>query len=120
MTEAMQKIAGGDKTVAIPALERGDEVGGHGQDAGSVQGKPDRGRSLRVEQEAQKEHKLALRKMADAFEVQVGTVVEAVTAAAIQLQASSKQMASTTTECLSEKFIARTLCAASGGSWPVG
>jgi methyl-accepting chemotaxis protein len=27
MTEAMQKIAGGDKTVAIPALGRGDEVG---------------------------------------------------------------------------------------------
>jgi methyl-accepting chemotaxis protein len=41
---------------------------------------------------------MALRKMADAFEGQVGTVVQAVTAAAIQLQASSKQMASTATE----------------------
>ena len=36
--------------------------------------------------------------MADTFEGQVGTVVQAVTAAAIQLQASSKQMASTATE----------------------
>lgn len=61
------------------------------------------GDRLRVEQEAQKlraeeERKMALRKMADAFEGQVGTVVQAVTAAAIQLQASSKQMASTATE----------------------
>ena len=103
MTEAMQKIAGGDKTVAIPALERGDEVGAMAKTLEVFKASLIESDRLRVEQEAQKlraeeERKLALRKMADAFEGQVGTVVQAVTAAAIQLQASSKQMASTATE----------------------
>ena len=103
MTDAMQKIAGGDKTVAIPALDRGDEVGAMAKTLEVFKASLIEGDRLRAEQEAQKqraeeERKLALRKMADAFEGQVGTVVQAVTAAAIQLQASSKQMASTATE----------------------
>ena len=103
MTEAMQKIAGGDKTTAIPALDRGDEVGTMAKTLEVFKASLIESDRLRVEQEAQKlraeeERKLALRKMADAFEGQVGTVVQAVTAAAIQLQASSKQMASTATE----------------------
>jgi hemerythrin-like metal-binding protein len=102
ITEAMQKIAGGDKTTAIPALERGDEVGAMAKTLEVFKASLIEGDRLRVEQEAQKlraeeERKLALRKMADTFEGQVGTVVQAVTAAAIQLQASSKQMASTAT-----------------------
>ena len=103
MTKAMQKIAGGDKTIAIPALERGDEVGAMAKTLEVFKASLIESDRLRVEQEAQKlraeeERKLALRKMADTFEGQVGTVVQAVTAAAIQLQASSKQMASTATE----------------------
>ena len=103
MTEAMQKIAGGDKTVAIPALDRGDEVGTMAKTLEVFKASLIESDRLRVEQEAQKlraeeERKMALRKMADAFEGQVGTVIGAVTAAAIQLQASSKQMASTATE----------------------
>ncbi len=58
---------------------------------------------MRAEQEAQKrraeaDRRAALHQMADAFESQVGGVVEAVTAAAVQLQASSRQMASTAHE----------------------
>ena len=103
MTEAMQKIAGGDKTVAIPALDRGDEMGAMAKTLEVFKASLIEGDRLRAEQEVQKqraeeERKLALRKMADAFEGQVGTVIQAVTAAAVQLQASSRQMASTATE----------------------
>jgi hemerythrin-like metal-binding protein len=59
--------------------------------------------AMRKEQEVQKaraelERQAALRKMADTFESQVGGVVDAVTAAAVELQASSKQMSSTAQE----------------------
>jgi len=64
---------GGDKTVAIPALERGDEVGSMAKTLEVFKASLIEGDRLRVEQEAQKlraeeERKLALRKMADASE----------------------------------------------------
>jgi methyl-accepting chemotaxis protein len=103
MTEAMQKIAGGDKMVAIPALDRGDELGAMAKTLEVFKASLIEGDRLRAEQELQKqraeeERKVALRKMADAFEGQVGAVVQAVTSAAVELQASSRQMASTATE----------------------
>lgn len=103
MTEAMRALADGNKTIEIPALGRGDEIG---QMASAVQVFKEN--AIRVERltaeqaeqkrRAEEERKLALRKMADAFESQVGSVVQAVTAAAVQLQASARQMAATASE----------------------
>jgi len=103
MTEAMRRLADGDNSTDIPARERRDEIG---LMAGAVQVFKEnalRMEAMRHEQEAQKlrsekERQAALRKMADTFEAQVGGVVDAVTAAAVELQAASKQMASTAQE----------------------
>jgi len=103
MTSAMRRLAGGDNATDIPARSRHDEIG---EMAGAVQVFKDnaiRMEAMRLEQEEQKaraerDRQTALRKMADNFEAQVGGVIDAVTAAAVQLQASSKQMSSTAQE----------------------
>jgi hemerythrin-like metal-binding protein len=103
MTGAMTRLADGDKTVDIPARDNKDEIGAM---AAAVQVFKDN--AIRMEQmtAAQEEQKrraeadrhAAMRTMADNFEGSVGKVIEAVTAAATQLQASSNQMAATATE----------------------
>jgi methyl-accepting chemotaxis protein len=103
MRECMESLTQGHMEVAVPGGERGDEIG---QMARSVQVFKEnliRIKRLEADQEEQKhqteqERKDALRKMADAFEAQVGSVVQTVTSAAVQLQASSRQMAATATE----------------------
>ena len=103
MTAAMRQLADGDNGTDVPARERRDEIG---EMAGAVQIFKEnavRMEAMRHEQEEQKrraerDRQAALRKMADNFEAQVGGVVDAVTAAAVQLQASSKQMAATAQE----------------------
>ncbi len=97
MCAAMRALAGGDTSVAIPGLGRKDEVG---QMAATVQVFKDsmiESERLRAEQEAQKaaaqeERRAALRKLADGFEGQVGSVIQAVSTATAQLQTVSKQM----------------------------
>jgi methyl-accepting chemotaxis protein len=99
----MEALGNGDMTVQVPAVERRDEIGAM---ARSVQFFKDglvRIKQLEVDQERQKqqgeaERKQALLQLAEAFEAQVGAVVNTVTSAAVELQASSKQMAATATE----------------------
>ena len=100
LTGAMLRLAQGDNTTEVPARDRHDEIG---EMAGAVQVFKDnaiRMEAMRRDQEEQKQQaeltrRASLRQMADGFEAQVGGVVEAVTAAAVQLQAASRQMAST-------------------------
>jgi len=103
ITNVMRKLTDNDLTVAVPHTGRGDEVGTMAKSVQIFKENALHIEQMKGEQEAQKlrsaeERKLALRKMADNFESQVGGVVQAVTAAAVQLQASSKQMASTAQE----------------------
>jgi len=103
MTSAMRRLSEGDTSVTIPAQDNRDEIGEMAKAMNIFKENLIANEHMRAEQEAQKiraaeERKLALRKMADNFESQVGGVVQAVTAAAVQLQASSKQMASTAQE----------------------
>ena len=99
----MEALTQGNLSVDVPGADRGDEVG---EMAKSVQVFKDnliRVKQMEADQEEQKrrseeERKMALRQMADSFESQVGGVVQTVTAAAVQLQASSRQMAATATE----------------------
>src|SRR4051812_32990923 len=103
MTAAMKDLAGGNREVNIPGLGYRDEIGSMAEAVQVFKDNAIEKERLEAAQEEQKrradeERKLALRKMADSFESQVGTVVDAVTSAAVQLQASSRQMAATATE----------------------
>jgi methyl-accepting chemotaxis protein len=103
MTAAMKDLAGGNRDVNIPGLGYRDEIGSMAEAVQVFKDNAIEKERLEAAQEQQKrradeERKLALRKMADGFESQVGTVVDAVTSAAVQLQASSRQMAATATE----------------------
>jgi methyl-accepting chemotaxis protein len=111
----METLTQGNLAVEVPGIDRGDELG---QMAKSVQVFKDtliHVKQLKADHEEHKrrsveDHKLALRKMADTFEAEVGAVVETVTSAAVQLQASAKQLASNATETSTE---ATTVAAAS-------
>jgi hemerythrin-like metal-binding protein len=103
MTAAMRRLADGDTSVDIPAKGTRDEIGQMATAMDVFKENIIANERMKAEQEEQKcrsaeERKLALRKMADNFESQVGAVVQGVTSAAVQLQAASKQMASTASE----------------------
>ena len=94
----MAALADGNHGITVPGQNRGDEIGAMAKAVEVFRSNAAEMDRIRNEQGAQKrraaeERKLALRKLADGFEAQVGSVVEAVTAAATQLQAASQQMA---------------------------
>ncbi|NIA71145.1 HAMP domain-containing protein [Pelagibius litoralis] len=97
MTEAMRKLAAGDKKVEIPATDRGDELGNM---AAAVQIFKDQGikaEKLAVEQaerdkRATEEKREATLKVADDLETSIKSVVDAVSASAEQLQATASAM----------------------------
>ncbi len=103
MTAAMQKLAGGDTKVEVPAQGRRDEIG---QMAGAVEVfkhnmiEADR---LRAEQEqskarAEAEKKATMNKMADEFEASVKAVVQMVSSASTELQSTAQSMSATAEE----------------------
>jgi hemerythrin-like metal-binding protein len=103
MTSAMHRLAGGDLKSEIPDQDSSDEIG---EMASAVQVFKDnaiRVKRLEAEQEEQKrqaaeQRHAAMLQLADTFEQSVGGIIETVTSAATQLQASSTQMASTAEE----------------------
>ncbi|MDR3438851.1 methyl-accepting chemotaxis protein [Telmatospirillum sp.] len=102
----MEALTQGNLAVDVPGADRKDELGAMARAVQVFKDNLVRVKRLEADQEEQKrrseeERKLALRKMADTFESQVGSVVQTVTSAAAQLQASSRQMAATATEASS-------------------
>lgn len=103
MTNVMNALAHNDMEIKIPYTENGDELGDM---ATSVHLFKEKMLEVKRLQKAQQEDKLkaeaqrrvAIMKMADVFESSVGKVVEAVTSAASELQASAGQMAITARE----------------------
>ena len=97
MVRAMIRLAGGDFTVAIPSLGRKDEVG---EMAGAVEvfkTNMIETERLRAEQSDAEQRQLQLRKadmhkLADAFEGAVGEIVEMVSSAASELEASANTL----------------------------
>ena len=94
---AMSALADGDKTIAVPGVGRGDEIGTMAKAVDVFKRNMAEMDRLRDEQEAQKgaaqaERKAALRQLADGFEAQVGGVIQSVGSATSQLQAASKLM----------------------------
>ncbi|WP_316980306.1 methyl-accepting chemotaxis protein [Shumkonia mesophila] len=100
---AMKLLAAGNLDVALPALERHDEIG---EMAGTVQiFKENANEKVRLEAEqeekdrqAEAEKRAAMLKLADTFEASVGHVVGQVSSAATEMQSSSEAMSATAEE----------------------
>jgi len=103
MTEIMGLLASGDKTVLVPALENQDEIGAMARAVQVFKENAIRVERLQAEQEemkrrAEADRRAVMLKMADDFEASVKHVVDAVSAAATQMQSSSQSMASVAEE----------------------
>jgi methyl-accepting chemotaxis protein len=103
LSQAMLRLAEGDLNIAIPMVGRNDELGQMGRVINVFKNNAVEKIRLEQSQEEQKrqadaDRRNALHGLADSFESQVGTVVDAVTSAASQMQSSSRQMASTASE----------------------
>jgi len=97
MVSAMTRLAGGEFKIAIPGLGRKDEIG---EMAGAVEIfknnmiEADRLRAeqLEAEQRQVKQRKADMRALANAFEGAVGEIVETVSSAATELEASANTL----------------------------
>ena len=100
MVRAMIALAGGDFRVAIPGLGRRDEVG---EMAGAVEifktsmieTERLRAEQLAIEQRQMQQRKADMHRLADAFEGAVGEIVEMVSSAATELEASASTLTAT-------------------------
>jgi methyl-accepting chemotaxis protein len=100
MVGVMTRLSGGDSTIAIPSLGRTDEVG---EMAGAVQvfktnmidTERLRAEQLEAEQRQLQQRKADMHELADAFEDAVGKIVEKVSSAATELEASAGTLTAT-------------------------
>ncbi len=103
MTSAMSELANGDLTVEVPGMLRSDEIGEMGK---AVQVFKDNAiEKARLEEEressqqrAEEEKRQAMNEMANRFELQVKEVVDGVSSAATEMQATAQQMSATAEE----------------------
>ena len=103
ITAAMQRLAEGDKTIAVENAEQKNEIGDLARALAVFKDNAIEKDHLEAEQEAAKqraeEEKLALMtKMADDFESSVGGVVEAVSSASTEMQSTAQSMSATAEE----------------------
>ncbi len=100
MTETMNRLAAGDHGIAVPALENRDEIGDMGRAVQVFKENAIRVTAMTGEQEAAKakaaaEQRRAMNAMADAFEGSVKGIVQTVSSAATEMQATAGSMSST-------------------------
>ncbi|MBB4370941.1 methyl-accepting chemotaxis protein [Bradyrhizobium sp. cir1] len=101
LTVAMDKLAGGDFSVVLPGLGRKDEVGGV---AAAVEkfkilseqkAREETEAKVRQDQAAAAQRKAEMHKLADGFEAAIGEIVDTVSSAATELEASASTLTST-------------------------
>ncbi|MBF0247802.1 MAG: HAMP domain-containing protein [Alphaproteobacteria bacterium] len=97
MTGAMAQLADGDTSVHVPAQGRADEIGDMSHAVQVFKDNAIKTREMEAEQEAakiraEKEKRQAMNAMADEFQASVGGVVEAVSSAATEMQATAQSM----------------------------
>ena len=101
LTAAMEELAGGNFAVVLPGLGRKDEVGGV---AGAVEkfmvvseqkARDEAEAKIRQDQIAAQQRKAEMVKLADSFEAAVGEIVETVSSASTELEASATTLTST-------------------------
>ncbi len=103
MTVAMGRLADGDKSVVIDGAARRDEIGAMAEAVEVFKENALAVDRLQAEQEAAKKRSEAdrrrmMRDLADSFESKVGGVVDAVTAASTELQATAQSLLNTAEE----------------------
>jgi methyl-accepting chemotaxis protein len=100
MIHAMTRLAGGDPTIAIPSLGRKDEVGEMADavqvfKTNMIETERLRAEQLEAEQRQLQQRRADMHKLADAFEGAVGEIVEKVSSAATELEASAGTLTAT-------------------------
>ena len=100
MTRAMGTIAGGETEIVVPCLDRRDEMGAMAHALLVFQDNAEKIRSMQAEREAlekaaQAEKAAAMKLLADDFEARIGEIVETVSSASTELEASAKTLTAT-------------------------
>jgi methyl-accepting chemotaxis protein len=100
MARAMTRLAGGDFVVVIPSLARRDEIGEMADavqvfKTNMIETERLRAEQLEIEQRQLQQRKADMHKLADAFEGAVGEIVEGVSSAATELEASANTLTTT-------------------------
>jgi methyl-accepting chemotaxis protein len=101
LTTAMDKLAGGDFSVVLPGLGRKDEVGGVAaavekfKIVSEQKAREEAEAKIRQDQAAAAQRKAEMHKLANGFEAAVGEIVETVSSAATELEASASTLTST-------------------------
>ncbi len=107
MTAAMRKIADGDLETEIPARDRKDEIGKMSDAVNVFKQNAIRNKELEAEQEKQKqrseeEKRMMMHELADNFDASVGGIIETVSAASTELNATAQAMSSIADETSSQ------------------
>jgi len=102
MTGAMQTLAGGDKTVTIPATDRGDEIGSMAQAVQVFKDAMIKADEMAAAQEKERAAKEARAKRIEeetkAFDTAVTGILETVSAASTELNSTASSMSATAEE----------------------
>ncbi len=98
LTGAVAEVAGGNLTVAVPGLNRGDEIGKLAAGLETFKANAIRARDLeeeakQVEKRAEEDRRRAMMQLADNFESSVMGVVSLVASAATELNANAQSLA---------------------------
>ena len=100
MTEVMQRLAKGDKSVDIPGIGRGDEIGAMAETVEVFKQNAIETDRLREEQEETKrrteeERREGMLNLANAFEASVSGIVELVSSASTEMESTAQSMSAT-------------------------
>jgi methyl-accepting chemotaxis protein len=103
MTAAMTKLAGGDKTVEIPARDSKDEIGDMAKAVdvfkqNMIETERLRGEQEEMKRQAEIDKKVMLNKLADDFETGVRASLDTLASAATEMRATSQSMSGTAEE----------------------
>ncbi|EJN05930.1 methyl-accepting chemotaxis protein [Bradyrhizobium sp. YR681] len=101
LTVAMDRLAGGDFSVVLPGLGRKDEIGGVAaavekfKVVSEQKARDEAEAKIRQDQVAAAQRKAEMHKLADGFEAAIGEIVDTVSSAATELEASASTLTST-------------------------
>ncbi|TPQ34485.1 methyl-accepting chemotaxis protein [Bradyrhizobium guangdongense] len=101
LTVAMNELAGGNFSVVLPGLGRKDEVGGVADAVekfkvvSEQKAREEAEAKIRQDKIAADQRKTEMRKLADSFEAAVGEIVDTVSSASTELEASASTLTST-------------------------
>jgi methyl-accepting chemotaxis protein len=100
MTDAMGTIAEGDTSIAVPCVDRRDEMGDMARALLVFKQNAEKVQAMQAEREAlekaaRAEKVAAMNRLADEFEAKIGEIVETVSSASTELEASATTLTST-------------------------